>query len=422
MARSEWTGAGLWRGLPLGGLIALFLVVPVWLALLLATPDAGPRLRFHPVSFDALPGFADDPLTGAMRAFRRSCARLARLPETRAMGGVDVTTRFGDRMPVAGRVSDWRPACAAFDGSTSQGDMDPHAFFREHFQPFAVTLNGRAKGTFTGYYEPVLDAALEKGGRFTIPLHARPDDLVSVDLGAFRDDLKGRSLAGRINGRRLVPYADRAAIEAGALGDRAEVLAYTDSAVDAFFLHVQGSGRLRLRDGRMMAVGYAGQNGHPYFSIGRALIQRGEIPARAMSMQRLKRWLMANPDRGAALMRENARYVFFRRLPDGAGPVGSAGVVLTPRRSLAVDRAFLPLHAPVFLAARRPVAGGGCDESVPFRRLMVAQDTGAAIRGEIRGDVFWGRGEEARAIAGRMAHGGRYFLLLPRAVAERLAP
>jgi membrane-bound lytic murein transglycosylase A len=211
----------------------------------------------------------------------------------------------------------------------------------------------------------------------------------------------------------LRPYEPRARIVEGALGARGRPIVWVDDATEAFFLEVQGAGRVVLEDGRVMRVGFAAQNGHPYVPIGRVLVERGALPRDGVSMQSIKAWLAANPAEAAAIRNANPSYVFFRAL-DGDGPLGSEGVALTPGRSLAVDRSFLPMGVPVFLDADDPL-----DPKARVARLMMAQDTGGAIRGPVRGDVFWGAGKDAEERAGRMRSTGRVWLLLPREVAER---
>jgi membrane-bound lytic murein transglycosylase A len=233
-----------------------------------------------------------------------------------------------------------------------------------------------------------------------------------VNLGRFRADLQGERIVGRVAEGELVPYYSRAEIDGGALDGRNLELLWATDPVDVFFLHVQGSGRVRLPDGAARRIGFAATNGLDFYAIGRALLDEGQISREQASMQAIRDWLRAHPDRAAEVMQRNARYVFFRWI-EGDGPIGSQGVALTPGRSLAVDPAFLPLGVPVFLDTTWP----GSDR--PLRRLMVAQDTGGAIKGPIRGDVFWGAGEAALAQAGRMKQDGRLYLLLPKAVAAR---
>ena len=243
----------------------------------------------------------------------------------------------------------------------------------------------------------------------------RPPELVQVDLGSFREDLAGRRVAGKLDERRLVPFADREQLSDGVLADRGLELVWVDDPIAAFFLHIQGSGRVELADGGEMRVGYDGQNGHAYTAIGRELVAREELTIEEVSLQSIRAWLKAHPDAAAEIMNTNRSFVFFRELR-GEGPVGSQGVALTPRRSLAVDRRHVPLGVPIWLDASVPAATTDAEDG-PFQSLMVAQDTGGAIRGPVRGDVFWGHGGEAEQIAGRMKHAGRIWILLPKSVA-----
>jgi membrane-bound lytic murein transglycosylase A len=313
--------------------------------------------------------------------------------------------------PVGGTVADWRPACDAAASAHT-----PRMFFETWFTPFRASNRGDSEGLFTGYYEPLLRGARQSGGVFTVPLHGRPSGLVTVDLGRFADDLEGRKIIGRVVDGTVAPLPDRGEIAAGALDGHAPVIVWVDDPVDAFFLHVQGSGRVALADSGMLRVGYAGANGHAYTSIGKVLIERGEIARADVSLQSIRAWLAGNPGQAAGLLATNRSYVFFRELK-GDGPLGAQGVALTPGRSLAVDRRFLPLGVPLWLDIMAPALGGG---DRPVRRLVIAQDTGGAIRGPVRGDVFWGFGPEAEYVAGHMKHRGGYYLLLPNSVAQGL--
>ena len=239
---------------------------------------------------------------------------------------------------------------------------------------------------------------------------------MTVDLGQFRSELAGERVAGRVAGGVLEPYATRAEIDDGALAEQGLELAWVDDPVDAFFLHIQGSGRIAFEDGKTRRIAHAATNGQPYFPIGRKLVEIGAIEREEVSMPTIRAWLEATPDRAHEVMHENRSYVFFRWLEEGQaaeGPVGAQGVALTAGRSLAVDRRFVPLTAPVWLETGVPDPEPGREDR-RIRRLMVAQDTGSAIRGPVRGDVYWGSGADAGAIAGRMKHQGRYWLLLPR--------
>ena len=365
-----------------------------------------PRVLLEPVGFAELPGWREDEVAAALPALTRSCARLAAQPDDRPLGPD----------ALAGTVADWRAPCAALDSLAPGDDAGLRELLEAQFRPFAVadaSQPGKAhEGLFTGYYEAELNAAGDPRAPGATPLYRVPDDLVIADLALFRADLAGEKLVGRVQDGRLVPYLTRKEIDAGALDGRGLELVWAADPVDAFFLHVQGSGRVVFPDGQVKRVGFAGSNGHPFYAIGRALIDEGVIDRKSASMQKIRDWLRANPDKAAEMMQRNARYIFFREI-EGEGPIGAQGVPLTPGRSLAVDSALLPLGVPLWLDTTWPASDR------PLRRLMVAQDVGSAIKGAVRGDFFWGSGEAALAEAGRMKQSGRYYLLLPRTVAER---
>ncbi len=353
-------------------------------------------------SYAELPDWRADNLSLALPALRRSCGRLLGQPDNRPVGPDSL----------AGTVGDWRRPCIALVAAVNGDGAMLRATLEAEFTPFQVVGSGTTEGLFTGYYEAELRGALRAGGDYRWPLFGLPTDLVSVDLGQFRADLNGERIYGRVLDRRLVPYFNRAEIDSGVLAERGLELLWVDDPVDAFFLHIQGSGRVKLPDGSTMRVGFAGSNGLPFYPIGRALIDEGKVSRDRASMQEIRKWLRGNPQKAAAMMRRNTRYIFFREI-DGEGPIGAQGVALTPGRSLAVDPAFMPLGAPIWLDTTWPASDR------PLRRLMVAQDTGSAIKGAVRGDFFWGTGEPALAEAGRMRQRGAYYLLLPNAVAER---
>jgi membrane-bound lytic murein transglycosylase A len=321
-----------------------------------------------------------------------------------------------------GTGNDWKPFCAALAALPPGDDAALRRLIESELQPVAVIGDGKADGLFTGYYEPLVRGSRQKKGIYTTPLYRQPPDLVQVDLGEFRDSLKGQRIAGRVRDGRLRPYEDRGQIDAGALNNRTLEIVWLDDASDVFFLQVQGSGLVQLDNGQKLRVGFAAQNGHPYVAIGRVMIERGTLTREDVSMQAIRTWLRANPDAAPELLRQNPSYVFFRELPapkdDLDGPPGAQGVPLVPGRSLAVDRSHFALGLPLWVAATRPA--DATNDAVPFQRLMVAQDTGGAIRGAVRGDVFWGAGAQAESIAGRMKNPGRTWLLLPKAVAAKL--
>ncbi|WP_233560135.1 murein transglycosylase A [Oleomonas cavernae] len=320
---------------------------------------------------------------------------------------------------IGGTAADWTGVCTEVLALAAPDAAAVRAFIEDRFTPVAATNNGDAQGLFTGYYEPELLGAMAPDATYATPLYRRPDDLVQVDLGDFREELKGQRIAGRVQDGRLKPFEDRAKIVEGALGSKGLELIWVASPVDAFFLEIQGSGRVRMADGTIMRVGFDGQNGHPYVALGKVMLEDGLLERGRVSMQSIKAWLNAHPGEAQALMNRNPSYVFFRDLGPGPGPLGAQGVALTPGRSLAVDRKFYPLGLPIWLDATLPAAAEGATP-VPLHRLMVGQDTGGAIRGPVRGDVFFGPGAEAERLAGAMKQPGRWWLLLPNAVAARL--
>ncbi len=388
------------------------------LALAACQPKPPPpdRLTLSEAHFADLPGWSADALSPALAAFQRSCQHLTALAD-------DVVIKPED---IGGVVHDWREPCAAAAQVTAGDDAAARMYFERWFVPYLAGNNGKAEGLFTGYYEPELKGSRTRGGPYVVPLYGRPADLVTVDLGLFREDWRGTNIAGRVRNGALRPYPTRSEIEAGALkglkrGDGSPLeLLWVDDPIDAFFLQIQGSGRVVLDDGSLMRVGYAAANGQAYVPIGRELIRAGALTREDVSVPAIRAWLLAHPAEAPQMMDKDPSFVFFRPLPPPAspddGPPGAEGVALMPGRSLAVDRKFLPLGLPLWLDADDPVTSRG-----RLQRLMIAQDTGGAIRGPVRGDVFWGHGAEAAERAGRMRSSGRYWILLPRGVAERRA-
>jgi len=369
------------------------------------TPPPPDQALLTPAMFSDLPGWSGDRHAEALPAFLRSCGRFRTIPVDRSLGpGTS-----------GGTIADVLPACSAALALPAGDDDAARRFFESWFRPYLVADNDGAEGLFTGYYEIELRGALESDATYTEPVYRKPRDQVAVDLGEFDPALAGRSLVGRIEDGRLKPYYPRGAIQQGALDGRGLELLWLDDPLDAFMLHVQGSGRVRLRDGRTTRIGYAGNNGHAYRSIGQELIRRGALEAHEASWQGIRQWMERHPGDAADLLAVNRRYIFFDEII-GEGPVGAQGVALTAGRSLAVDTRYLPLGLPMWLDTLQPGP-----EAAPLQRLVVAQDTGAAINGPVRGDFFWGTGDAALEYAGRMKHRGRYFLLLPRRLANRLA-
>ncbi len=381
----------------------------LWLFWQLLHPTPGP-LRLEPVAFSALPDWDKTDLQPALAAFGRSCAAMEKKPAEAPMGGAGY----------AGTAGDWQGTCAALPLSP----LDPAAarrWFEARFRPVRVSAGRVPQGLFTGYYEPQIAASRSRHGAYRTPVYGLPGDLITIDLGQFRAGLKGSHLAGRLEGRHLVPYPGRAEIDANGL-TAAPVLFWAKDPVAVFFLQIQGSGRALFDDGSVARVAYAGQNGQPYTAIGRTLIDSGAIPREQVSLQTIRAWLLAHPDGARRVMESDASFVFFRLMPlsdPKLGANGSQGVALTPGVSLAVDAKLHALGVPVYVAATVPDPDAAKPDH-PFGRLLIAQDTGGAIAGPVRGDVFWGFGKDAESVAGRMKAHGTMYVLLPKALAARL--
>ena len=347
--------------------------------------DAGPpRLSLAPVGFDRLAGWTDDNVAAALPAFVKSCTRFLTEPNSALFGPIKAGVDFG-------QIGDWRAVCRDAATVLPGNDRAARQFFEREFSPMAVADYGVREGLFTGYFEIELNGSRRRHGPYQTPIYRRPP---ALDSG---------------------PHYSRAEIEDGALAGRGLELLWVDDPIDAFFLQIQGSGRVRLEDGQTIRLGYDGQNGLPYVPVGRFLVERSQIPREKLTMASIRMWMHAHREGGAALRRENPSYVFFREVK-GDGPIGAEKIVLTPARSLAVDRTYIPLGAPVWLDADEQFVP---NESV--HRLVIAQDTGGAIKGPVRGDLFWGTGRAAGDRAGEMDARGRYYLLLPRSLAGRLS-
>ena len=304
----------------------------------------------------------------------------------------------------------WHAVCARTNELAQPDNAALRAFFEESFAPYQVfNPDGSPQGLITGYYEPKLTGSRTRTARFRYPLYAAPEDLLTIDLGEVYPQLKDLRLRGRLQGRRIVPYYNRAEIDNGKAVLQGRELFWVENAVDLFFLQIQGSGRIELPDGSLVKVGYAEQNGHPYISIGKKLVESGELKIEEASMQGIKSWAEQHPEKLSALLAQNPSYVFFRELPNGlSAPLGALGVPLTEAYSIAVDPRTIPLGAPVFLATTYP------NTAEPLNRLMLAQDTGGAIKGAVRADFFWGFGEQAGVQAGRMKQSGQMWVLFPK--------
>jgi membrane-bound lytic murein transglycosylase A len=348
-------------------------------------PPAPPgEVRYVRTSYSDLPGWPVAELGPSLRAFLAGCPRL-------------------QAVPALARACDTARAVPPDDAAAAR------SFLEATFVPYGVVApDGSDTGLVTGYYEPVLDGSRVRTDRFRYPIYGVPDDLVDVDLASLYPELKGLRLRGRLDGRRLVPYYSRAEIDARGDGLEAPVIAWVADPVELFFLQIQGSGQIRLGDDDRIRVGYADQNGHPYSSLGRYLVAQGDLPLEQASMDGIKQWARTHPEQLQQALEQNPSYVFFRELPASGGPIGALGTPLSAGYSIAVDRRFYPLGAPVYLATTFPLP------DQPLERLVMAQDTGGAIRGAVRADLFWGSGTEAGSLAGGMRQQGRMWLLWPR--------
>lgn len=337
------------------------------------------------LSWSKLSGWTEDRHAAAWPALAQSCARLA------------------------AREAAWERICAEVELLGSPSDEVARAFFETRFVPHRVVgRRGERHGLVTGYYEPVLTGSLTRSEQFRYPVYRRPPTLLTIDLGGLYPELRDRPLRGRLQGTRVVPYFSRAEIENGEAPLAGHELLWVDDPVELFFLHVQGSGRVRFPDGQELAVGYADQNGHPYVAIGRRLLERTGLKPEEMTLETIRAWLADHPEAVQELLNSNPSYVFFEpRAANLPGPLGSLNVPLTAGRSVAVDTRHIALGVPLWLDTRMP------DGETPLRRLVFAQDTGGAIKGPLRVDVFFGPGPEAERLAGRMRQSGRIYVLLP---------
>ena len=366
-------------------------------------PDAKQKLVLTEVSFQKLSGWIIDNHNHAFEAFLRTCSKiLNRPPDSQIAFGQNITKKI-----------DLGRACKeAVQVNINRTSQNTRIFFETRFRLYQVSSGDNKTGLITGYFEPLLRGSRKKSSKYNIPIYKRPVDLVSVDLGRFRVGWLGRQISGRLRGNRLIPYFSRSAIDMGALKGKGLELLWVDNAIDAFFLHIQGSGRVVLDTGEVIRAGFAGRNGHPYYAIGRDLIKRGLISKEKISLQTIRAWLEKNQNLATSLMHKNKSYIFFHELektktPGKDGPIGSAGVPLTSGRSLAVDRKYFPMGIPIWINTTHPITKN------PLNRLMIAQDTGGAIVGPVRGDFFWGTGLNAREAAGKMKQRGQVFILLP---------
>ena len=348
-----------------------------------------------PANWNDLPGWTDDQaLAEATPALLQSCSALGKKPG-------------------------WQDACNGIKNLSDADRNNPgtlRAYYQKFYKPYQLVQNdGATNGLFTGYYEPLLQGAKERNQKARYPIYGGPANLLTLELGDLFPELKGKRVRGRLtDNNKVVPYWTRGEIEDDPARLHAKTLAWVDDPIELFFLQIQGSGRIQMPDGSRQRIGYADRNGQPYKSIGTVLIQRGDLSSDKASMQGIQNWARNNPGKVQSLLNENPSYVFFRNLPTDpsnpdAGPPGALGVPLTPGRSIAIDPRGTPLGAPVWLDTTYP------NTDKPLKRLVLAQDTGGAIKGAVRADFFWGFGPDAGKEAGRMKQPGQMWVLLPPA-------
>jgi len=344
--------------------------------------------RLQAVDWQQLEGWGESEVTASFDAFLKSCRVLK-------------------------HKKGWIDVCQEAEELAGEPNDSLVAFFEQRFIPHRVhNADGTDTGTITGYYVPEMSGSRIRTERYNNPIYSVPDDLLTIDLRSVYPELGDYRLRGRLEGRRIVPYYSRAELDQNSSELKGNELLWVEDPVELFFLHIQGSGSIRFDNGTNVMINYGDQNGHPYRSIGKLLIDRGEMTLDQMSMQNIRAWAINNPDQVTALLGENPSYIFFRELPEEmTTPPGSLGVPLTPEVSIAIDPRTIPLGAPVFLSTTWPY------NPKPLNRLMVAQDTGGAIKGGVRADFFWGMGAEAGALAGRMKQEGKLWVLLPRPAA-----
>lgn len=383
-------------------LIARPLQVPA-LEQMIDTPERPLKSRFQAVTWGALPGWQEDDLQGIWQGVINNCKGLMRPISGQLTHPARATPR------------DWQPVCQAVQHSgldAAASGTQVRDFLEQHLQPWRLLdEQGQiARNTVTGYYEPVIEAAPERTAGYEWPLYAVPEDLLTIDLGGLYPELAGKRIRGKLQDNRVVPYDTRAEIAADPQR-QPEVLVWAKDPVEAFFLQIQGSGRARFENGRSIRLAYADHNGHPYSSIGQWLANQGEMPLAQTSMQNIKAWAQRHPHRVQEMLNVNEAMVFFRPEPitdEQLGPKGAYGIPLLAERAIAVDPEFVPLGSLVYMSSTRP------DNGQPLRRVVFAQDTGAAIKGAARMDFYWGSGEQAGALAGRMKTPGELWVLWPK--------
>ena len=372
-------------------------------------PDATITLKALP--FSQLPGWQSTHALKSLQTLQLSCQFLLKKSPSQPVGN-----RW-----LALQAKDWLPLCQAASTVPNHTEAAAKLFFETWFQPMEFTRHSSSnlnsayqcslKGLFTGYYLPEFPGSVTQSTEYPVPIYGVPDNLLQINLNDFDPQLPSRSLMGRVHNRRILPYYSRKEIDQGAIADNAPILAYVHNPIDRVIIEIQGSAILNLTNGKQMTLGYASKNGLPYTPIGRVLLERHLLPAEQISLQSIRAYLTRHPEQQAEVIHQNRSFVFFQ-IMSKKGAVGTQGTQLTPGYSLAVDPEWVPLGMPVWLSTTYPDPHTNTQQ--PLQRLMIAQDTGGAIKGTVRGDVYWGSGEDATSIAGKMKSPGRYWLLVPK--------
>lgn len=364
------------------------------------------KFGIHPIliktTYNRLPDWNQDDQSQALLAFQKSC------PEILKLNPSDNFASF----PQSGANKQWQTICAAATQITNPTPLIARQFFQTWFTPYYVTNNLNRRGLFTGYYLPLLHVSQTKKNEYTVPIYGIPNDLIIVKLSNFNHVIKDLTIIGQLNKNTLVPYPDRQAINDGAIENKAAILGWCNSLIDVFFAQIQGSAIIQYPNGQQAVINYATDNGRPYTAIGKVLIANKSLTKQEISMQTIRAWLMQHPDQINSILNQNASYVFFKLIAN-KDPLGSEQTSLSAGRSLAVDPQFIPLGAPIWMSTVIP-QNTNKNALIPYRHLLIAQDTGGAIKGIVRGDIYWGAGENAAFMAGNMKSPGYYWILLPK--------
>ena len=381
----------------------LILILAILVAVTAGLWFSNPDLSLHQIPFSQLPGWNTASIKPSLQAFKHSCVSFLKQDPEKSVGT--------EAIPL--HIKDWQPACRAAVSMDETSDASIKAFFQTWFTPVEYYKDKPVRGLFTGYFLPQIHGSLKKTAEYSVPIYGLPSNLISANLGLFKKNLHNKRIVGRVKGKKLIPFYTREEINHGAIHQIAPVLFWIKSPMDRLFLEIEGSGVVALTDGKPFYVGYAAENGAEYTSIASVLIREGIMTRDTASSAHIKSYLNHHPKEINRVLNQNKSFVFFRVLEKQIA-LGAQGVSLTSGYSLAVDRHFVPMGVPIWLSTTHP--DKKYHHKRVLQRLMIAQDTGGAIRGMVRGDVYWGAGKRAESIAGRMRNQGQYWFLVPKHV------